>query len=116
MEDVVYLNIIDSDEKIPFVLTYGIFKELQAYLNQDSNLFSMFTDVLITETVLKLALSKRNEVGNIVEEFTAYNTITAKDTISLLDFLFDYFANFFSTHQEKVLTLSKKLSEMNHSE
>ncbi len=112
MEDVIYLNVIDSDEKIPFILTYGIFKELQNYLNQEGNLFNLFTDTLTSETTLLLALSERNDVGNITKEFTKFNKITAEDTVKLLDFIFDYFANFFSVHQKKVLDLTKKLEEM----
>jgi hypothetical protein len=116
MEEKIYLNVIDSDVKIPFILTYGIFKELQEYLNQNSNLFNMFTDPLISETVIKIALSDRDEIGSIVKEFTAYNTINAADMVSLLDFIFDSFSNFFYSHQEKIVNLTKQLEKLTPSE
>jgi len=113
MDDILYINIIDSDKKIPFILTYGIFKELQVYLNQEGNLFNLFTDSLVAETVIKIALSSRDDTGRITEEFSDYKVIKADDIIKLLDLIFDYFENFFYLHQQKVLNLTQKLEKMN---
>ncbi len=102
MEEYFSIRLIDSDEIIPFVLTYAIHKDLQPYLAEESRLFNMFTDVEIADTVVQMCLATRNEKGQIVQDFDKQNKLDAGDAVTLLDFVFEYFSKFFLTHQQLV--------------
>jgi hypothetical protein len=90
-----YLSIKNSSEKKPFELTYGLHKELQDYLLSNDRLFNLFTDVKISDTVLKIALSERNSKGQVIKEFEDFDLLDTDETIVLLDQLYDHFSNFF---------------------
>lgn len=110
--ETIYISLIDSTEKIPFVLTYGIHKELQEYLLADDRLFNMYTNTEIAETVIKMCLSKRNDMGNVVDEFTAIQTVEAGEMTLLLDYIFEYFSEFFLKNQEKVVMMGQRLNQI----
>ena len=107
------LSIAGSTTKLPFKLTYGIQKDLQTYLVEDNNLYSMLTDPGIAEYVYKLCLSTRNDQGQIVDEFTAFDTLNVMELNVLLDTIFDYFENFFLSRQERIKTAVTKLNNLN---
>ena len=109
MEDYFSIKLLDSEETIPFVLTYAIHKDLQPYLSEESRLFNLFTDVEIADNVITMCLSTRNDHGQIVKEFTLHNKLDAGDAVVLLDFVFDYFSKFFLTHQQLVQETLKNL-------
>jgi len=75
MTDGLYLNIIDSDEKIPSVLTYAIHKELLPILSDGSKLFELFTDSDLADLVINICLATRNDIGQIVKEFDKQNKL-----------------------------------------
>ena len=105
------LTVQDSDTKIPFKLTYGIQKELQAYLMQENNFYELFNDPDKAEYVYKICLSKRNDQGQIIEEFTAFETLDIIELNILLETLFDYFENFFLSRQKRLSLAAKKLQD-----
>ena len=107
------LSVQNSTEKIPFKLTYGIQKDLQAYLLEGDNLYTMFTNTDVSEYVYKMALSTRNDQGQIVAEFTAFDTLDIMELNVLLEALFDYFENFFLNRQERMKIASKKMQDLN---
>ena len=110
--EITYISLISSSEKIPFRLTYGIHKELQEYLLIDDRLFNLFTDAEIGETVVKICLSKRNEMGQIINEFVSVQDVMGEDITVLLELIFDYFSEFFLTQQERVMKVSQRLNQI----
>jgi len=110
MNEELILNYTNSTEKKPFKLTYGVHKELQNYLMKDNNLFNIFTDTVIADEILKIALSDRNSQGQIVKEFVDFDSIEYLDLRALLELIFDYFQNFFLENQLKVEKAIQKLT------
>ncbi len=110
--ETIYINLISSSKKLPVALTYGLHKELQEYLLEEDRLFNLYTKVEIGETVVKICLSERNEMGQITEEFVAVQDVMAEDITKLLDYVFEYFSEFFLKQQEKVMSLSKRLNQI----
>jgi hypothetical protein len=109
MQDYIAIEFIDRDEFKPFVLTYAIHRELQEYLTQESKLFEMFTDIEVANTVVSMCLSDRNDLGQVVRTFTEFNVIEASSAVDLLDFVFQYFSEFFLKHTKMVETLANKM-------
>jgi DNA-directed RNA polymerase subunit F len=109
MEEFIYINFIDSDDLVPFILTYAIHKDLHEYLSAESKLLDIFNDTAIANEVLKICLSERNDLGVIIREFKEFQTVDAKSTIELLDYVFDHLQKFFLLHKEKVENVVKKL-------
>ncbi len=110
--ETIYIRLIDSTEQIPFVLTYGVHKELQEYLiAEDNRLFNIFTDTETAERVIQIALSKRNSTGQIVSEFVDIQQVQAEDMVELLDYIFDYFSDFFLKYNNKIKKLTEKLNQ-----
>ena len=107
-----YISLIDSSEKIPFILTYGLHKELQQFLLEEDRLFKLFTDIDISEQVIKIALSKRNERGMVISEFVEVEMVMAEDIHTLLNLIFDYFSDFFLKNQQKLKTLTNSLNQI----
>ena len=107
-----YISLIDSSEKIPFTLTYGLHRELQEYLLQDERLFKIFTDTTVSDEVVKICLSKRNEVGQITDEFVEVQLVTAEDITELLNIVFEYFSEFFLKNQKKLMELTNNLNQI----
>ena len=110
--ETLYISIIDSSEKIPFVLTYGVHKELQEYLLSEDRLFKLYTDTTVSEQVIKLCLSKRNDMGQIVDEFIEVQTVMGPDMTTLLDLVFDYFSEFFLNNQKRMKKLTNSLTQI----
>lgn len=110
--ETINISFIDSSEQIPFVLTYGIHRELQDYLMTDNRLFQLYNNVEVSDEVIKLCLSKRNEMGLIINEFLEIQLIQAADILKLLDFVFEYFSDFFLKSNQKVQTVSNKLNQI----
>lgn len=110
--DTININLLDSSEKIPFILTYGIQKELQTYLMADDRLFQLLADASIAEQVVIICLSKRNEVGQITHEFSDVQNVSAEDITILIDYIFEYFSDFFLKNQEKMTKLTTRLSQV----
>jgi len=110
--ETIHINLIDSNKKIPFVLTYGIHKELQEYLLTEDRLFNLYTKAEIGETVVKICLSTRNDMGQITEEYVAMQNIMAEDITTLLDLVFEYFSEFFLKQQKKVMEVSQRLNQI----
>ncbi len=110
--EILYISVIDSSEKIPFVLTYGVHKELQDYLLSEDRLFKIYTDTSVSEQVIKLCLSKRNEMGHIVDEFVEVQKVMAEDMNQLLDVIFEYFSEFFLNNQKRMKKLTNNLSQI----
>jgi hypothetical protein len=102
MQEHLSIYFTDSEEIRPFILTYAIHKELQELLSEGGNLFDMFNNQDLAYNVLSICLSDRNEMGNIIKEFTSYGTVTAESSVELLDYVFEYFTNFFSAHRQIV--------------
>ena len=109
--EILYINLIDSSEKIPFVLTYGVHKELQEYLLSEDRLFKLYTNTAVAEQVIKLCLSKRNDMGQIVDEFIEVQTVLGTDMTKLLDHIFDYFSEFFLNNQKRMKKLTDSLTQ-----
>jgi len=110
--ETLYISIINSSEQIPFTLTYGIHKELQAYLLDEDRLFKIYTDVEVSDTVVKICLSKRNDIGQITNEFVDTQSILAEDMNALVDKVFEYFSDFFLKNQEKMMKLTTNLNQI----
>ena len=110
--DTITINLLDSSEKIPFILTYGIQKELQTYLMDGDNLFNMLANAAIAEQVVIICLSRRNEVGQITAEFSDVQNVTAEDMNTLIDYIFEYFSDFFLKNQEKMKKLTERLNQI----
>jgi len=110
--ETIYIKLLDSSEQIPFVLTYGVHKELQEYLMSSENrLFGIFNDTEISDEVIRLCLSERNSMGLIITEFVEIQLVMADDMILLLNLIFDYFSDFFLKHTKKVQSLTNSLSQ-----
>ncbi len=110
--DIIYINLIDTAKQIPFALTYGLHKELQQYLFEDNKIFSLLTDTDISDEVIKICLSERNKMGHIVVPFQEIQLVEAQDMIKLLDFIFDYFSDFFLKSNQKISNLSTRLNQI----
>jgi len=110
--ETIYLNMLDSTEKIPFTLSYGKHRELQEFLMDSDKLFHMLTDTTISDTVLKICLSERNNQGQVIKEFDSQTPLEAEGVLALLDFIFDYFSKFFLSNQEKTLKLSNQVTQI----
>jgi hypothetical protein len=93
--ELIYLSQRNDTKKIPFELTYGLHKELQDYLLNEDRLFKLFTDVTVSDTVLKICLSTRNNKGQVVGEFTDFETLDTEEVLIMLEELYDHFSNFF---------------------
>ncbi len=110
--ETLYLDIIDSNEKIPFVLTYGIHKELQEYLMNGEKLFKLYNETAVAEQVIIICLSKRNAQGQITAEFNELQLVSAQDMLSLIDLVFEYFSDFFLKNQKKMVKLTTNLNQI----
>ena len=110
--ETIYVELIDSSEKIPFNMSYGIHRELQEYLMQTDNLFKLFNDITVSDTVIKIALSERNAKGQVIKEFDSIALVTAESINELLDYIFQYFSEFFLKNQEKIKNLSNQIAEI----
>ena len=105
MDDVIQVNLLNSDRVIPFVLTYGIRKELTTYLLSENRLFVIYTDQEVSEEVIRICLSERNDIGQIIKPFENFNQLSSTDSEMILDLVQEDISNFFLKSQER----SKKL-------
>lgn len=110
--ETIYVELIDSTAKIPFNLSYGVHKELQELLMKDDNLFRLLVDTDLSEEVLQIALSERNEKGQIIKEFSEAGLVTAESVNLLLEYIFDYFSEFFLKNQKRVKNLSDQIAQI----
>lgn len=110
--ETIYINLIGSSQRIPFTMTYGIHRELQSYLLTDNKLFSIFTDTTVSDEIIKLCLSKRNDMGQITNEFMEIQDVKAEDMVKLLNVVFDYFSDFFLKHNQKIQSLTNNLHQI----
>jgi hypothetical protein len=108
--DTRYLTLL-NDEKIPFTLTYGMQKELQDYLYTDDRLMRMIIDPDTSDTVLKICLSDRNEKGQVIKEFDTAALAEPEEVQELLEYLFDYFSEFFLKNQVRIQKLAERLNQ-----
>ena len=110
--ELIYLNIKDSEDTIPFEITYGIHRELQEFLLQDDRLYKLFNDLAISDTVIKICLSTRNAKGQVVTSFTDIDTLEVEDIMLLLNGIFEYISDFFLVHQEMIQNLAIRLNQI----
>lgn len=110
--DLLYLSLKNSDEKIPFELTYGVHKDLQDFLLSEDRLFALFTDITISDAVLKMCLSERNTKGQILKEFTEFDLLDVDEVDILLEQLYDHFSNFFLKYQKKIQETVGRLNQI----
>lgn len=111
MKEFTFDTVGENPKKINFVLTYGLQNQLQTYLFTDDNLFKLFSDPEVANTVISVCLSSRDKRGAIIEEFNDFDALKADQVTELLDALFDHFSEFFLKYQSKVKTLSDKLNQ-----
>jgi len=110
--ELIYLKIKDTEETIPFEMTYGIHRELQEFLLQEDRLYQMFNNLEISDTILKMCLSTRNPKGQVVLTFTEIETLEVEDIMLLLNGVFDYMSDFFLTHQQMIQNLATRLNQI----
>ena len=110
--ELIYLHIKDSEDTIPFEITYGIHRELQEFLLQDDRLYKLFNDLAISDTVIKICLSTRNAKGQVVTSFTDIDTLEVEDIMLLLNGIFEYISDFFLVHQEMIQNLAIRLNQI----
>lgn len=110
--NLLYLSLKNSDEKIPFELTYGVHRELQDYLLSEDRLFTLFTDISVSDTVIKLCLSDRNDKGQIIKEFTNFSLLDPIEIDGLLEQIYDHFQDFFLKYQAKVQETIKRMNQV----
>lgn len=110
--DTIYIHLIDSSKQIPFVMTYGLHRELQDFLLQDNRLLSLLTNVAISDEVIRLCLSERNDMGQIVTEFVEVQQVEVEDMILLINNIFDYFSDFFLKNNQKMQKLTQSLNQI----
>lgn len=110
--DTLYINLIDSEKQIPFIMTYGLHRELQQYLFEDNRIFTLLNNLEISDEVIRLCLSERNKMGQIVIPFKEIQLVEATDMLNLLNFVFDYFSDFFLKSNQKINNLSIQLNQI----
>jgi len=110
--ETIYIDLIDSSEKIPFNMTYGIQRELQPFLLSDDTIFRLLSDIAISDEVLKICLSDRNDKGQIIREFNPATTASPESVNQLLEYIFEFFSKFFLKNQERTLKLSNQLAKI----
>ena len=106
------INLIDSNKQIPFILTYGLHKELQEFLLKEDRLLKIYSDTSISDEVIKICLSERNDMGQIIASFVELQLVYAEDILKLLDLVFEYFTSFFLKSNQKITQLNQSLNQI----
>ncbi len=93
-------------------LTWGIHRELSNYLMEDNALMVLFTDSSVSEMVLQICLSERNETGEVTKSFHKTNDLDVDSMLNFLQELHDYFEDFFFQNQQRMLKTQKKIQSL----
>ena len=91
-------------------MTWGMHKELFPILTKDDNFSQLFYDPVVMEQVVKVFTAERNELGEITKTIPM-ETMPINDVEEILNFISDYFADFFFRNQQRTLNLNKKIQE-----
>ena len=91
-------------------ITWGIHKELFPILTKNENFSQLFYDPSVMEQVVKVYSAERNELGEITKTFEI-ETMNLEEVEEILNFINDYFTDFFFRNQQRTLELNKKMQE-----
>jgi len=91
-------------------ITWGLHKELSAILTKDNNFSQLFYDTKVAEEVLKVYTAERNELGEITKTVDI-NSLSFDEVEKILNYINDYFTDFFFRNQQRALALDKKMQE-----
>ena len=108
----IQLNFVDNTPAIDKTLTWGIHKELAAYLMEDSRLMTIFTNDETVENILQICLSKRDSYGEVIEPFMRINSLEVTSMLKFLTELHEYFENFFFQNQQRVSQMAQKFQKL----
>jgi len=103
---------IDSATKVPVVLTFGLHTELQELLQKDNGLFRLFEDSSLAQEVIYILLAKRGPTGEAEGFKIPLTQLSAEDFLGLLNFVYDYFEEFFLASQVRIQKTTEKLSQI----
>lgn len=104
------LKLTDGTE-INKTLTWGIHKELTNYLMEDGKLMVMFTSEEVTESILQICLSERDNYGELKEPFLYSSSLDVESMLKFLDELHKYFENFFFQNQQRISKMEEKFQK-----
>lgn len=108
-------NFYDNLPSSTVYLTWGLHKELSEVLLKDDNLFNLFTDTKISDTVLSICLAIRDQYGRKIGEFEFMDNL-AMDSISTnLEIIFKYFEDFFFQNQLRMAQVAEKMKSLQSS-
>lgn len=91
-------------------ITWGLHKELFAILTKEDNFSQLFYNTAVAEEVIKIYTAERNELGEIVKTIDI-NSLSFEEVETILNFINDYFTDFFFRNQQRALALDKKMQE-----
>jgi len=92
-------------------ITWGIHKELyNLFLEDQDNFARLFYDPLFDEQVLQILLSKRDDLGQVIEPYNT-NILSAEQCKDNLETVATYFTDFFFQNQQRTKKITARMEE-----
>ena len=107
-------NFYDNIPSQVVFITWGIHKELAEILLKEDNLFNLFSNTAISDSVLDICLAIRDQYGRKLTSFEYLDALTMESISSNLEQIFNYFEDFFFQNQLRMQRVSEKMKSLQH--